>query len=204
MLNETEASVPSGTVSPQELQNSVTVSPQDLTLDNSAPPSASTTELPTPPFHSPACFSTDPSPIINTETDLFPEQETWEPLLPADEFNSFPLDLPKPAPKPKPRVSVSPSTRTKSPSTPSRGITKPSPVSGVSGRQRKKLPEIVYDPKDPVAAKRARNTEAARKSRARKTERHDTMEAKIARLEQELEDSRRREEYWKGVAQGTS
>jgi hypothetical protein len=77
-----------------------------------------------------------------------------------------------------------------------------SSVSGVNSRRRDKpLPPITYDTADPVASKRARNTEAARKSRARKMERHDAMERRISELEKQLEDTQRREEYWKSLAQ---
>ena len=49
--------------------------------------------------------------------------------------------------------------------------------------------------------KRARNTEAARKSRARKLQRTDDLEGRIAELEKSLEESREREQYWKALAQ---
>ena len=77
-----------------------------------------------------------------------------------------------------------------------------SSVSGVKARNRDKpLPPIVYDASDPVAVKRARNTEAARKSRARKLELQESMERRIAELEKQLEEARQSEQYWKSIAQ---
>ena len=98
-------------------------------------------------------------------------------------------------PSPKAR---SPSS---APSPSSRQATKPSTVAGVNARQRKPLPPIRFDSCDPVAMKRARNTEAARKSRARKLERQDVMERRIAELEKSLEEAEQREQYWKAMAQ---
>jgi hypothetical protein len=69
------------------------------------------------------------------------------------------------------------------------GGAKPSSVAGIS-RSRKELSPIAFDPSDPVAAKRARNTEAARKSRAKKLQRQMSAEAQIAELRRQLEESR--------------
>ncbi|KAJ4421363.1 General control protein [Neurospora sp. IMI 360204] len=59
-----------------------------------------------------------------------------------------------------------------------------SSVAGVGSRRRDKPlpPIIVEDPSDVVAMKRARNTLAARKSRERKAQRLDELEAKIEEL----------------------
>ncbi|KAJ5168311.1 uncharacterized protein N7482_003905 [Penicillium canariense] len=65
------------------------------------------------------------------------------------------------------------------------GTTRHSSVSGIS-RQRKELSPIAFDPSDPIAAKRARNTEAARKSRAKKLERQTNAETRIADLQRQL------------------
>jgi hypothetical protein len=51
----------------------------------------------------------------------------------------------------------------------------------------------VDDPNDVIAMKRARNTLAARKSRERKAQRLEDLEAKIARLEAERD-------HWKQLA----
>ena len=59
-----------------------------------------------------------------------------------------------------------------------------SAAAGVSARKRNQpLPPIVVeDPNDTVAIKRARNTLAARKSRQKKMERFDELEAEIAKI----------------------
>lgn len=62
-----------------------------------------------------------------------------------------------------------------------------------SSQMGKSLPEIIVDPNDVIAAKCARNTMAARKSRQRKQRRFEDLEKEI----QELRQSR---DYWKGIA----
>jgi len=72
-----------------------------------------------------------------------------------------------------------------------------SSVSGVASSRKRSgpLPPIVVeDPADIVAVKRARNTLAARKSRARRVEKFDEMEKRIEELESEVE-------HWKRLAQ---
>ncbi|KAJ5640495.1 Cross-pathway control protein A [Penicillium herquei] len=78
------------------------------------------------------------------------------------------------SPPPKPATKASPISAT--------GSSKPSAVAGIT-RQRKELSPLEFDPSDPAAAKRARNTEAARKSRAKKQQRQADAEARIADLE---------------------
>ncbi|KAI0025974.1 bZIP transcription factor [Xylariomycetidae sp. FL0641] len=65
-----------------------------------------------------------------------------------------------------------------------------SSVAGVNPRQRNKplAPIVVDDPGDTVKMKRARNTLAARKSRARKAERLEELENLVAQLTQERDD----------------
>jgi hypothetical protein len=66
----------------------------------------------------------------------------------------------------------------------------------VNARKRDKpLPPIVVDESDAVALKRARNTAAARKSRAKKVNEREDMEGRIAELEAEVE-------RWKSIALG--
>jgi len=69
---------------------------------------------------------------------------------------------------------------------------KRSSTSGIRKRSMP-LPPIVVDPSDVVAVKRARNTLAARMSRAKKAEKMDEMEAMIEKLKAEVE-------YWKNIA----
>ncbi|GIJ81826.1 hypothetical protein Asppvi_000329 [Aspergillus pseudoviridinutans] len=192
-----------------------TISPKDLFMDASAPPSTSFTDLSTPSFESPGYFSQDTSPMFPTDLELGPGSEEWGPLFPAQDdfstaFDSAALDvalaLSQPEPKPA-EVSVPPSPAVRNSASPapspapSKSGVKHSTVAGVNARQRKPLPPIKVDSSDPVALKRARNTEAARKSRARKLERQDEMERRIRELEKSLEEAQQREQYWKALAQ---
>jgi hypothetical protein len=183
-----------------------TVSPKDLMMDASAPPSASFTDLSTPSFESPGLFSNDTSPMFPVDQELGPGHEEWDSLFPVTDAFSVPVDdvtaaisalsKAKPVASPMTRDVSSPG---ESPNPGSgRSSTKHSSVSGVGSRRREKpLPPITYDSGDPIALKRARNTEAARKSRARKMARQDAMERRIAELEKNLEEALRREQYWK-------
>ncbi|PLB46721.1 hypothetical protein P170DRAFT_438420 [Aspergillus steynii IBT 23096] len=206
--------IPTGIMAPKEPMGDAptgTISPKDLLMDASAPPSTSFTDLSTPSFESPGYFSQDTSPMFATDMELAPGHEEWDSLFPTqDSFPSLPFDsvtldaatavlskpqeeVPMPSPKARsPSIAPSPS---------SRSATKPSSVAGVNPRSRKALAPIKFDSADPVAMKRARNTEAARKSRARKLERQDDMERRIAQLEKSLEEAEQREQYWKALAQ---
>jgi hypothetical protein len=186
-----------------------TISPKDLFMDASAPPSASFTDLSTPSFESPGYFSQDTSPMFATDLELGPGIEEWDSLFPPQDSFSLGLDTaaidiaaalsqPK-AEAPPASPSIRSTSRAPSPST--RSVTKHSTVAGVNARQRKPLPPIKFDSGDPIAMKRARNTEAARKSRARKLERQDDMQRRIDELEKSLEEAQRREQYWKALAQ---
>lgn len=182
----------------------VTVSPKDLMMD-SAPPSTSFTDMSTPSFESSGYFSHDTSPLF-ADAELGPGHEDWESLFPADGTSpAVPrLDEPKLAQlTASPMLAKASSPIVDSPRS-SRPAIRHSSVSGVSAKPRnrdKPLPPILYDASDPVAAKRARNTEAARKSRARKVEAQEGMERTIADLKQALEDSERRVAYWKSIAE---
>ncbi|KAI1995520.1 General control protein [Ophidiomyces ophidiicola] len=183
---------------------STTVSPKDLMLDSSAPPSASFTDLSTPSFDSPGYFSQDTSPLFGME-ELGPGHENWESLFPADsvlaKMDTKVEDKPAMAPASAPPMTRTPSSPGASPKA-GRVSTRPSSISGVKPRNRDKpLPPIVFETADPIAAKRARNTEAARKSRARKVEAQDKMERRIAELEKDLAECQQREAYWKSVAE---
>ncbi|KAK2809949.1 hypothetical protein FQN50_003363 [Emmonsiellopsis sp. PD_5] len=188
--------------------NQVTVSPKDLMLDatSSLPPSGCLTNISTPPsFDSPGYFSQNTSPMFFNDADL-PDNGQWASLFPQSSVE----DVEKPAMIPdlpttglvasSPVVKNSSSTEGSPRS--GRPSTRHSSVSGVKARHREKpLPAIEYDANDPTAAKRARNTEAARKSRARKVEYQLQMETRIAELEAALEESRRNETYWKSLAE---
>lgn len=71
---------------------------------------------------------------------------------------------------------------------------KRSNTSGIRKRSAQLPPIIVDDPTDVVAMKRARNTLAARKSRAKKAEKMDEMQATIEELKSQVE-------YWRNLAQ---
>lgn len=87
-------------------------------------------------------------------------------------------------------------TSTESPGTSPRlhssssGSAKRSSTSGVRKRSQRLPPIIVDNPNDTVAVKRARNTLAARKSRAKKAEKMEDMEVTIQQLREQVE-------YWK-------
>ncbi|EEH41531.2 cross-pathway control protein A [Paracoccidioides lutzii Pb01] len=193
-----------------KLTDTATVSPKDLMLDVTFPPSTSFTDISTPSFDSPGYFSQNTSPLFFADSDLAPGHEHWDSLFPNDhscstiEKSNLIPTLPKPVSTSA--SSSSPALKGESSSEgsprPGRSHLRHSSISGVKPRHREKpLPPIEYDPKDTTAAKRARNTEAARKSRARKVELQMQMEAKIAELEASLAESRKREAYWKSVAE---
>ncbi|KAJ5476412.1 hypothetical protein N7475_002141 [Penicillium sp. IBT 31633x] len=173
-----------------------TISPKDLMMDASVPPSGTFTDLSTPSFESPGNFSQNTSPMF-TDLDVA-GHEDWPSLFdhssePLNAFDLATLDAaaaysvePK---KPIVQTPASPAspraTRSVASSpVPASGGVKHSSISGINARSRKNLSPIAFDPNDPVAAKRARNTEAARKSRAKKMERQYSSERRIADLEQ--------------------
>ncbi|OJD17386.1 hypothetical protein AJ78_02516 [Emergomyces pasteurianus Ep9510] len=200
---------------PSKMGNPVTVSPKDLMLDAAFPPSTSFTDISTPSFDSPGYFSQNTSPLFFADSDLAPGHEHWDSLFPNDTHSSTTLEKPTNYAQ-NLSNSISASTSSSSPALKGNSDSSPeesprpggrpslrhSSVSGVKPRHREKpLPPIEYDPKDVTAAKRARNTEAARKSRARKLELQMHMEEKIAELEASLAESRKREAYWKSIAE---
>jgi len=176
-----------------------TVSPKDLFQDplTSAPASAALTHLTTPDINaSPFDSSYETSPMFDPMTG---ESEYWPSLFP-DALNDKPA-----APEPIQRTisdqsigkssssSNSPLTlaanhvRQSSRSSPyTTPLNRHSSLSGVSKPRRKKeLKDIVLDPHDKVACKRARNTLAARESRQRKVEHVGQLEETIRDLEAE-------------------
>lgn len=190
---------------PLGCQPTGTVSPKDLMMDASAPPSTSFTDMSTPSFESPGYFSHDTSPMFPTDQELAPGHEEWESLFPAndgfaalEEFN-VPMALPSKMASPAEPMIRKSSSPGQSP-LPKSLSAKHSASSGIRKRE-KPLPPLRFDNSDPVAVKRARNTEAARKSRARKLERQEEMERRIAELEKSLEEAQQREQYWKALAQ---
>jgi len=176
-----------------------TVSPKDLFQDplTSAPASAALTHLTTPDMNaSPFDSSYETSPMFDPMTgeseywpSLFPDALHDKPAAPeliqrtiseqsmgqSSTSSNSPLSL------------VTNHVRQSSRSSPyTTPLNRHSSISGVSKPRRKKdLKDIVIDPQDKVACKRARNTLAARESRQRKFEHVATLEATIRDMEAE-------------------
>lgn len=181
-----------------------TVSPKDVLIDSiSAPPSSAITNLSTPgtnymesPYYA---MSANTSPAYGD--DFLPEDSNdWSPLFPTDTNHAHPSTNESVDLNPKTEVLIAPpmSRNQSSPGqSSSRGSHqgRHSSISGVGSRKRDKpLPPItVDDPNDTVAVKRARNTAAARKSRQKKMERFEEMEATIQELQGEVAK-------WKSIA----
>jgi len=184
----------------QSATNPATISPKDLMKDMtfSAPQSTAFTNLSTPgsySYDSPHLGDSSEftSPMIADNLDT----NEWPPLFnDTDYFAPSNLQTDATVSLASEQNLASPMVRTKSSpgKSPNSHGRKPSAVSGVR-KSSKPLPPVNYNPHDERDKKRARNTEAARKSRAKKLEYVTEMEAKIHALEQEVD-------YWKSVAHG--
>lgn len=180
-----------------------TVSPQDLLIREpfSAPNSTAFTNLTSPSIYneSPEFHDFDVSPDFGSTDFGSGPNDPWFPLFPQEttikeqmpDLHNSPqlsedLDMVETTSQPRRKSANSP---------PSGGHGRHSSVSGVNSRRRDKPlpPIIVEDPADTTAMKRARNTLAARKSRERKAQRFEDLEAKIAKLEAERD-------HWKRIA----
>lgn len=188
---------------PGSMDNFV-VSPNQLQLDHfSAPNSAAMTTLTTPslPNDSPDLFdSYETSPFVNgNEIDsnnwfsLFDNQPVPNAGLNMDGVSpTEPEDTSKTENVSKPRAESDGSHSTKA-------FVKRVSDGGVT-KSKKPLPNIIIeDENDSVAVKRARNTMAARKSRARRAEKIEYLEKRVQDLEEENgklkeESARSREE----------
>jgi len=87
------------------------------------------------------------------------------------------------------------------------GADRPSDVAGVkptAGRNRRLKPILINDPSNVVEMKRARNTLAARKSRALKAEHVRALEAEITRLKSDKEKMAQERDYWREKAEGAT
>ncbi|KFY93684.1 hypothetical protein V498_04306 [Pseudogymnoascus sp. VKM F-4517 (FW-2822)] len=185
-MNRTDsASTSMGTVSPQDLMV------RDATF--SAPNSTVFTNLTSPSQYNESpdyLHDLDVSPMYNSADDLT-GGDPWFSLFP-DGDASFPAPpLPSAAPDNDNTLAADEELevgdalrerRRRSDSSPHSKAA--SAAAGVSARKRNQpLPPIVVeDPNDTVAIKRARNTLAARKSRQKKMERFDELEAEIAKI----------------------
>lgn len=187
-MSTSSAAMPPGTVSPKDLM--------------SGPPSSFSTELGTPQsvFDSPAdlSFSHFTSPVYVADNDLPADHHDWNSLFPDSHDMSEDFSM---------TISTFAQEKTSKPR-PSASVSAASPESYTDGdaaspkaRNKRSLPEPKFDPADPVAVKRARNTMAARKSRRRKLEKQEQMEDRIRELEAMLAKSEKDVEYWKAMAQ---
>jgi general control protein GCN4 len=178
--------------------NMGTVSPHDLVLHDpyaSAPGSTAFTALTSPSEYnaSPEFDSYDVSPAFGAADLEAPD--VWYPLFPQAESHAVQPTAASQSPEKEDQLEVvEPTTtsRRKSGHSPPSG--RHSSVSGVNSRRRDKpLPPIVVDdPHDTVAMKRARNTLAARKSRERKAQKLEDLEAEIEKLTAERDHWKRR------------
>ncbi|EMF17858.1 uncharacterized protein SEPMUDRAFT_161038 [Sphaerulina musiva SO2202] len=175
-----------------------TVSPKDLFAD-SVPPSTTFTNLTTPGstfLDTPDDYQTSPLFTDQMVEDkawfsLFPEEDNAV-MAPSMERTSSNTILVHPGGESAARKRSS--TTTQASPTPCTPAPKMSAVAGVAARKRDKpLPPIVVDGHDTVALKRARNTAAARKSRAKKVQERDELESTIAQLEEQVR-------FWKKKA----
>jgi len=178
-----------------ELCSGSTVSPSEIVTNPS---------MLTPTFSSPYLFDSpseggyDTSPLFGA--DDVADSSSWYTLFP--DAASAPDDSVAGVQAPVQSATAvdqpSPSTSTESPETSPRFRSTSTPdqrrsrTSGI--RKRNPLPPIVLkDLSDTIAVKRARNTLAARKSRAKKAE-------KMEELEDTIEELKTQVEYWKNLA----
>lgn len=175
-------------------QGPTTVSPKDLMREaDSAPPSTAFSHLSTPMSgfeNSPQISSYQTSPM----DDYLPydDQPYHGSLFPDADVGTSPIFDPKSFATNTAYTAAPSMTRNKSSPGQSPGTAhgRHSSVSGVNSRRSgKPLGPVVCDKADPTSVKRARNTEAARKSRARKLEKVENLEETIEGLRAELQQN---------------
>lgn len=192
---------------PTSDQAPTTVSPKDLVKEaESAPPSTAFTNLSTPLSiydNSPNISSYQTSPMEDYLAfddsaytgSLFPDANVD--TSPTFNTKNFANNATYPA---APALTRNKSSPGQSPST---GHGRHSSVSGVNSRRSGKLlGPVKADPADPISVKRARNTEAARKSRARKLEKLESLEETIAGLQVQLDQTAAERDYYRSLAEG--
>ena len=200
-----ELMAPSGDAFPAVTGGGATISPKDL-IYHSMPPSTTFTNLSTPgsTFLETPAEDYQTSPLFSDAMDSF----TYPSL--------FTEDTDTPAPVKMERLSSSsqvvvhpggePNRKRSSTiaSSPLINGTRHSSVAGVNARKRDKpLPPILVDQDDPVALKRARNTAAARKSRAKKVEEREGLEGTISALQARVAELEAERDQWKARAIAT-
>lgn len=185
-----------------------TVSPKDLMKEaESAPPSTAFTNLSTPMSafeNSPSLSSYQTSPMVDDAFLSYDDSTYSGSLFPDANPDTSPASYHTKSFASNTSYTTSPAmTRTKSSpgESPGTGHGRHSSVSGVSRRTGKPLGPVACDKADPVSVKRARNTEAARKSRARKLEKVDGLEEQIERLQAELKSSNAQRDYYRSLAE---
>lgn len=189
------------------INDGVTVSPQDVFNADSVPPSTSFTNLTTPgsTFLETPDEDYQTSPLFTDNLDANNDKQ-WFSLFPEESAPAAaPMMARTSSSSSANQIMVHPGGETnqrKRSSThaspmPFSPAVKHSSVAGVnpSRKRDKPLPPIMVDENDTVALKRARNTAAARKSRAKKVEERETLEAEIADLKAQVE-------HWKSLALG--
>ncbi|KAK5134156.1 hypothetical protein LTR08_006931 [Meristemomyces frigidus] len=195
--------------------NGNTVSPRDVFNCDSIPPSTSFTNLTTPGLtylETPADdYENSPLLTDNLGYDSHTGADNWFPLFPDNEIDAA-IGTLSTAPSMSRTTSSSsnqilvhpggePTSRKRSSTVASptfSPIMKLSSIAGVNARKRDKpLPPIMVNEDDAPALKRARNTAAARKSRAKKVAERDDLEAEISDLKAQVE-------FWKARALGVS
>jgi hypothetical protein len=173
----------------QDICTGSTVSPSEIHM-NPTMPTAGYSSSPFL-FDSPS-EGYDTSPLFGGE-DVSGDAE-WYSLFP--ESKPDPEDIPSAALQSEAAQNSRDSTESPETSPRFRSTSKDQKRSSTSGIRKRTAPLppiVVEDPSDTVAMKRARNTLAARKSRAKKAEKMDEMEDMIERLKAEVE-------HWKNIA----
>ncbi|CRG84914.1 hypothetical protein PISL3812_02086 [Talaromyces islandicus] len=189
-----------------------TVSPKDLALKDpplSGPPSSFSTDLGTPQslFESPdGMFSHTISPAFANADYELPVSDNWAPLMTSDGYfagdvdNKLPLvELSEAKPH---AVEMTRSMSSPAPS-PGKSPKKRAKTSGITKKASppKALDEdIKYDPNDPQAAKRRRNTLSARKSRMRKYNKLMELENEVEQLQGQVEDLEKKLAFFQSFA----
>lgn len=190
-----------------------TVSPKDLALKEpslSGPPSSFSTDLGTPQslFDSPdGMFSHSISPAFaNADYDL-PGSEHWAPLMNSDIYISGDVDTNLPLTALS-EEKLRPAEMTRSVSSPAPQPAKsPKKRSKTAGVSKKSSPKasgddlvIVYNPDDPAAVRRCRNTLAARKSRQKKADTLKDLQANVDQLEEQVVDLQKKLAFFQRFA----
>ncbi|WPG99493.1 Hypothetical protein R9X50_00230800 [Acrodontium crateriforme] len=190
--------------------NAATISPKDVFNNDSVPPSTAFTNLTTPgsTFIETPDDDYQTSPLFGDNIADSHGNDNWFSLFPDADNSTIASATPAMARTTSTssghQIMVHPGgelnrkrspTANASPAMYSPAV-KHSSVAGVNARKRDKpLPPIVVNEGDSVALKRARNTAAARKSRAKKVAERDELESEIADLKAQVE-------HWKALALG--